>query len=804
MADDSRKEIIVSVGLDTSEVSQGVDQVKNKLGTINEVDVSKSVRSFKTEIKEAVQQAKAMEDQFGKNSQQFTDAAKKVASLKDRFGEFNQTISSFNPDNKLQALVGIAKGATGAIQGTAGAMAFLGVESDSASQTIAKLQGLMAFSDALNSVDDIKNSFKNFGSVIQSTTVFQKANAVATNLTSGAMRILGVSAEATSFSFKALKTAIAATGIGLLVVGISTLLPMISNWISGTDGAEKAQKRLAAAMEGVNRAFDDQIDQIQFDTQLEEKRLKIAGASETEIAKRRVQGLESEKKSLDDKYEAARNQLDKEIKLGKIKNDEVQKQSDELNKISLEGQKKQREIVLANKDIDVKDADEKRKLDKESSDKAKQNADKNAAEAKARAAKNEVELKAEREKLKDHLAEIQKITDDANRAAIDATLNEKDKSLSDISNHFKEELDKVHQLSKEDQDILKKELDRKVITQDQYNKAVEELNKKSADAEKSLAEEKGQKTLEVEKKFHESIKDFILNATGNEFAQKRASIIKEYDDLRKVADEKEKAVLEKLKQDKLNQTDKEETTAKTLIQTETKSINTKVENKVLDTDSPEERREKLKAINDVNVEVENANFENKIATLAGQQDEIEKATAEHKQRLTDLSDQQAKDELAIDKAKKDAKINNLGIVSNAAETLSEVVGKQTVAGKALGVASATIDTYVGASKALAASPPPFNFIAAGAVIAVGLINVKKILSTKVPAKGGDTVSGGSSAPAISTAPVITASQTSAATNGVSDVRVVNHQDQVVKAFITDRDLKDNEQKSNFLNKLSSI
>jgi len=107
----------------------------------------------------------------------------------------------------------------------------------------------------------------------------------------------------------------------------------------------------------------------------------------------------------------------------------------------------------------------------------------------------------------------------------------------------------------------------------------------------------------------------------------------------------------------------------------------------------------------------------------------------------------------IEAAQQEAK---LGIISNALGTIADAVGRNTVAGKALAIAQATIDTYAGATKALATYPPPFGAIAAGTVILAGLLNVKKIVSTKIPtipgAKGGS--SGGSvSTPAI-TAPTI--------------------------------------------------
>ena len=113
----------------------------------------------------------------------------------------------------------------------------------------------------------------------------------------------------------------------------------------------------------------------------------------------------------------------------------------------------------------------------------------------------------------------------------------------------------------------------------------------------------------------------------------------------------------------------------------------------------------------------------------------------------------------IERAQQEVK---LGIISNALGTIADAVGANTTAGKALAVAQATIDTYAGATKALATYPPPFGAIAAGTVVLAGLLNIKKIVSTKVPkmpgAKGGG--GGGVSTPAIAapTIPTVQAPQ----------------------------------------------
>ena len=89
------------------------------------------------------------------------------------------------------------------------------------------------------------------------------------------------------------------------------------------------------------------------------------------------------------------------------------------------------------------------------------------------------------------------------------------------------------------------------------------------------------------------------------------------------------------------------------------------------------------------------------------------------------------------------------IVANSLSAVSNLIGKESAAGKALAVAQATINTYSAAAAALASPPvgagPIFGPIAAVGAIATGLKSVKDILSVKLP--GG--ASGGGSVPSVS-------------------------------------------------------
>lgn len=90
----------------------------------------------------------------------------------------------------------------------------------------------------------------------------------------------------------------------------------------------------------------------------------------------------------------------------------------------------------------------------------------------------------------------------------------------------------------------------------------------------------------------------------------------------------------------------------------------------------------------------------------------------------------------INKDEQNAKIAGASAVLDG---LSSLLGQETAAGKAVAVAKATMDTYKAANLALSTYPPPFGAIAAGVSIATGLVNVKKIMSTKadVPKTGGN-------------------------------------------------------------------
>ena len=104
-----------------------------------------------------------------------------------------------------------------------------------------------------------------------------------------------------------------------------------------------------------------------------------------------------------------------------------------------------------------------------------------------------------------------------------------------------------------------------------------------------------------------------------------------------------------------------------------------------------------------------------------------------------------------DKEETDMRIANqeaiVGAVSGALGTLTTLVGESTAMGKSLMIAQAIIDTYAGATKALAQGGV-LGYIGAASVIAAGFANIRKMSQTEIPGQS-DSGSAPSMGPSVS-------------------------------------------------------
>jgi len=93
----------------------------------------------------------------------------------------------------------------------------------------------------------------------------------------------------------------------------------------------------------------------------------------------------------------------------------------------------------------------------------------------------------------------------------------------------------------------------------------------------------------------------------------------------------------------------------------------------------------------------------------------------------------------IDDLLRSTKEDNIMAIADATALGAKILGEQTLVGIALGVATATADTFVAATKAMATIPPPAGQIIAATIIAQGLFNVAQIIKA---GKAAGAIAGG--------------------------------------------------------------
>ena len=160
--------------------------------------------------------------------------------------------------------------------------------------------------------------------------------------------------------------------------------------------------------------------------------------------------------------------------------------------------------------------------------------------------------------------------------------------------------------------------------------------------------------------------------------------------------------------------------------------------------------------------------------------------AEYQDELNKINKEGADERERIAKAELDTRRAIQQEVAGVLMGLTRLIGEQTATGKALGVTSATIDTYVAANKALAQGGI-LGPVAAAGIIATGMANVRQILKTEVPSIQGQPL--GTPAAAPSAAPIQAQIAEPAAVQTVETI-LRRDENEVQRVIVTEGDITD--------------
>jgi len=273
------KEIVLEVGLKDS-TAQGTTSAKQRLR-----ELQKTLTEMALAGESGTKAFKQMEQEAGK--------------LKDQIGDTSQRIKNLASDTKnIDTFVSAVQGITAGFQIAQGAAALFGDENKDLQESLLKVQGAMALATGVQQVANLLN--KDSILITQGQAAAQKLYALAVGTSTGALR--------------AFRIALAATGIGAIVVALGFAAEAMGLFSSKTKENTEAQEKN-------KKALEDTVGTLEY----YERKLKANGATEGDLAKRRRAALVAEKEELDrklaedvarfgvknDKYQTSlRNELD--------------------------------------------------------------------------------------------------------------------------------------------------------------------------------------------------------------------------------------------------------------------------------------------------------------------------------------------------------------------------------------------------------------------------------------------------------------------------------------------------------------
>ena len=354
---------------------------------------------------------------------------------------------------------------------------------------------------------------------------------------------------------------------------------------------------------------------------------------------------------------------------------------------------------------------------------------------------------------------VQKGHEEFKKAANERTaIAEREAKLKYDGQKLDEELAKIERKRKIDEAVASGKLaSEKKLIEDEYNKSIKDIRDKYSKIEKDKAKTDKDKQ-EKDEKTKRDREEKLLEDKKRQQEELIARTEKEYQDTNKLTDEfykKEELAL-------IRSGATEEEIKKGQQEIEIKDLEQKIKNAKdygQSTVDLELQLEKKKTDIKNEEATKQADINKKIA-------DDETKTAEERYLALDalnkagvISDKEASDaKIAIAKAENDAKLAELDAYASVLNQASDLLGKNTVEGKAMAIAAATISTYTAIAKTLeahGANPIPGYAIAQAIITGIaGLAAVKNIIDTPIPNQGSGGGGGGGSMPSMPAAPAM--------------------------------------------------
>lgn len=374
-------------------------------------------------------------------SEAFKELSKKTGDLQDSLADLKATTKNLGSDTFVfDGLLNAAQGLAGAYGVAQGAAALFGNENEELQKTFVKLQAVMTIIQGLQAVRNtlqkentamllLQNIREKGLLAIQTLKAFVLRGTITATAQSTKETLVNTTAinaqttatVASTAAARALRFALIATGIGAILLLITSAAYAMSSFAKETKIAAESVDDLNKRLEDQKTLLNDVIDDMDFAAQRREQALKTQGATEEQLSKSKLEFIKKERDAANkaaDKDQEELNRLKEstyktysdiakvKLAIAKIGHGSVDNNNEEEQKLREDNAKKiealqksiddkraiarekDKQLILGNGEAQIKAADKVRDNDK----KSREDAAKRAKEYADRELKAQIEL----------------------------------------------------------------------------------------------------------------------------------------------------------------------------------------------------------------------------------------------------------------------------------------------------------------------------------------------------------------------------------------------------------------------------
>lgn len=288
-----------------------------------ELDIN--AKGATTSLGQLEQEAERLNEELRKvplGSQAFKDLKNELVGVSKEIKNTELSMEALDNEQVASELGSVA----GAVGDVSAAFILLGGSGGPIEETVQNIEKAIGVSMAFKgAIEGTQSGMKLFNNVVKNSTAFQKANNATTVIASGVMKLFTGSVNTTSTAFKGLKTAIAATGIGLLVVGLGLLIANFDKLKAAMSGVSKASDDLVLSTKETNKLNEKNLETLNNQTNI----LKAQGFTERQILKMKLDGQKKIVDGLIAEIEAQKIVNEEKVQ-GSIRNQNILKKTVEF------------------------------------------------------------------------------------------------------------------------------------------------------------------------------------------------------------------------------------------------------------------------------------------------------------------------------------------------------------------------------------------------------------------------------------------------------------------------------------------